>query len=70
MGCSGLHRVAHPAYLSRILFSAMPCVASYCVPGGVRVVSEAGGWHLSDPLASEIRKTVASGWFCTGDSSG
>jgi integrase len=31
--------LANPAYLSRILHSALPCVALYCVPGGVRVVS-------------------------------
>jgi hypothetical protein len=31
--------VAKPAYLSRLSFSALPRVALYCVPGGVRVVS-------------------------------
>src|SRR5215208_427870 len=36
MGCSGLHRVAHPAYLSRILFSAMPGLHRIAFP----VVSE------------------------------
>jgi hypothetical protein len=34
-----LHELANPAYLSRFPFSALPCVAPYCVPGGVRVVS-------------------------------
>jgi hypothetical protein len=39
MRCRGLHRLANPAYLSLFLFSGLPCVAPYCVPGGVRVVS-------------------------------
>jgi hypothetical protein len=34
-----LHRVADPPYLSHFPFSALPCVAPYCVPGGIRVVS-------------------------------
>jgi hypothetical protein len=34
-----LQAVAKPAYLGRFLFSVLPCVARYCVPGGVRVVS-------------------------------
>jgi hypothetical protein len=34
--CTGL---ARPAYLSRFLCSALPCVAPFCAPGGVRVVS-------------------------------
>src|SRR5215203_5183066 len=38
--CSrGLHRFANPPYLGRFPFSALPRVAPYCVPGGVRVVS-------------------------------
>src|SRR5918997_4246289 len=39
MRCRDLHRVANPAYLSRFPFSALPCVAPYCAPGGIRVVS-------------------------------
>ena len=35
--CRGLHELANPAYLSRFLFSGLPVVAPYCVPGGVRV---------------------------------
>ena len=35
----GLPRVANPAYLSCFLFSGLQCVAPYCAPGGVRVVS-------------------------------
>jgi hypothetical protein len=39
MCCRGVHGVANPAYISRFLFSALPHVAPYCAPGGVRVVS-------------------------------
>src|SRR5215217_9449741 len=39
MRCRSLHEVAIPAYLGRFLFSVLPRVAPYCVPGGVRVVS-------------------------------
>src|SRR5215217_2542495 len=39
MRCRGLHRVADPPYLGHFPFSALPCVAPYCVPGGIRVVS-------------------------------
>jgi hypothetical protein len=31
--------LARPGYLNWFLFSALPCGAPYCVPGGVRVVS-------------------------------
>src|SRR5918996_1351157 len=64
MRCRDVHRLANPVYLERFLFSGLPRVAPYCVPGGVSVVSGAGGCHLSDPSVTEIRKTVASGWFC------
>src|SRR5918994_680586 len=47
MRCRGLHRLANPAYLSRFPFSALPCVAPYCVPGGVRVVSIVRGSHAA-----------------------
>ena len=41
-----LQAVAKPAYLSGFLFYAMPCVAPYCVPGGVRVVSSGVGFQV------------------------
>ncbi len=37
--CQALHTIADPLYLSRFLFSALPRVAPYCLPGGVKVVS-------------------------------
>src|ERR671913_2321876 len=58
MCCRGLHRIANPAYLSRFLFCGLLCVAPYCVPGGVRVVStEASLLHAPARLwyASEVR---------------
>jgi hypothetical protein len=39
MRCRGLHRLANPLYLKGFLFPALPSVAPYCVPGGVKVVS-------------------------------
>src|SRR5215212_8534141 len=40
MRCGGMQELAETAYLSWLPFSALPYVAPYCVPGGVRVVSE------------------------------
>ena len=34
-----LQGIANPAFLIRFLCSVLPCVAPYCVPGGVKVVS-------------------------------
>jgi hypothetical protein len=34
-----LQGFANLAFLSRFVFSGLLCVAPYCVPGGVRVVS-------------------------------
>jgi hypothetical protein len=39
----GVHGVANPPYLRRFLFSGLPCVAPYCAPGGIRVVSTEHG---------------------------
>jgi hypothetical protein len=47
MRCRGLLGVANPAFLEGFPFSALPCVAPYCAPGGIRVVSMS-----SAPLAS------------------
>jgi hypothetical protein len=38
--CGSLYELANPLYLSWFLFSGLPCVAPYCVSGGVNVVSE------------------------------
>src|ERR671921_1595993 len=37
--CTGLPRIANPAYLSPFFFSGLPNIPGHCVPGGVRVVS-------------------------------
>src|SRR5215218_4463435 len=50
----GVHGLANPAYSSQPPFSALLCVAPYCVPGGVRVVSGGGGLRVADSSASEI----------------
>ena len=54
MRCRGLHRFAIPPYLGRFPFCVLPCVAPYCVPGGVRVVSEVRGLPCR-PFAARIR---------------
>ena len=41
MCCRGLHCLANRPYLGDFLFSGLLCVAPYCVPGGIRVVSRA-----------------------------
>src|SRR5215211_975455 len=40
MRCRGSHRLANPLYLMGFLCCALPCVAPYCAPGGIRVVSK------------------------------
>jgi hypothetical protein len=46
-----LPRVAIPAYLRGFLFTALPSVAPYCVPGGVKVVSNGiDSFSLHSPL--------------------
>src|SRR5687767_13905932 len=39
--CRGLQRAAIPPYLKGFPFSTLLRIAPYCVPGGIRVVSEA-----------------------------
>jgi hypothetical protein len=39
MCCRGVHGIANPAYLKGFPYSTLLRVASYCVPGGIRVVS-------------------------------
>jgi hypothetical protein len=46
MRCRRLHEVAEPAFLEGFLFSGLPCVAPYSVPGGVRVVSKGYGLRI------------------------
>ena len=54
MCCRRLQGAAKPAFLSRFLFCGLPSVAPYCAPGGIRLVSEAGRWHSSDPHAISL----------------
>jgi hypothetical protein len=66
MRCRGLQGFAQACkspYLSRFPFSALPSVAPYCVPGGIRVVSSvlifAG--HHRPPAASQIQPVEEGG---------
>jgi hypothetical protein len=59
--CRGLPRVANPAYLSRFLFYGLPCVAPYCVPGGVRVVSEVRALPVAGSFAPDGRAGKGDG---------
>src|SRR5215218_2629376 len=43
--CRGVQGIALAAYLRRFFFSALLGVAPYCVPGGVRVVSQGLQWY-------------------------
>ena len=51
MRCRSLHGFAITPYLRAFLFSGSLRVAPYCVPGGVRVVSEVGLLLSPSPVA-------------------
>ena len=53
-----MHRLANTPYLSRSLFSALPSVAPYCVPGGVRVVSKVRGLRVAGSFALNARVEI------------
>jgi hypothetical protein len=61
MRCRGLHRLAKPAYLSWFLCSASPCVAPYCVPGGVRAVSGVRGLRVTCSSVLDTRVGMGPG---------
>jgi hypothetical protein len=50
-----LPRVANTAYLEGFPFPALPSVAPYCAPGGIRVVSENRGLGAA-AFADQIRR--------------
>jgi hypothetical protein len=50
-----LARGCKPAFLSDFLCSGLLRVAPYCVPGGIRVVSEVHRSRVANPFASQIR---------------
>src|SRR5215216_1262931 len=52
MRCRGLHGLANPAFLSGFLFSGLPCVAPYCVRGGVRSSWITHRWFLCSAHSS------------------
>jgi hypothetical protein len=49
-----LPEVANTAYLKGFLFSGLPCVAPYCVPGGVRLVSRVSGLRVVGSIADQF----------------
>src|SRR5215216_6798314 len=51
----GLLGAANSAFPKGFPFCGLPSVAPYCAPGGVRVVSEAGGWYLRDSITGAFR---------------
>ncbi len=56
-----MHGLANPAYPSRFPYYTLPCVALYCVPGGVKVVSVDAGFAtfaFGLPLGSPARVVV------------
>ena len=55
MRCRGVHGIANPAYPGGFLFSGLLRVAPYCVPGGIRAVSENGGLGAA-AFADQIRR--------------
>ena len=50
-----MHNLAIPTYLKGFLCTGLPCVAPYCVPGGIRAVSENGGLGAA-AFADQIRR--------------
>src|SRR5918993_1654625 len=67
MCCRGLHEVANPPYLKGFPFSALPSVAPYCVPGGIRTSDSysptAGLMARPRDLRSHNRPTSVSWCF-------
>src|SRR5215212_9006227 len=71
MRCTGLQWLANAAYLEGFPFPALPCVAPYCVPGGIRVVStspRSGPSHgLDSPWLTSVgvvRHAMLDQGFC------
>jgi hypothetical protein len=56
MRCRDLQRLANPAYLRGFLFPGLLRFAPYCVPGGVRVVSNG-----TDSLGLELGPVALQG---------
>jgi len=53
--------VAKPAFLNGLFSSALHRVAPYCVPGGVRVVSNERGSRIADPFTLDGRAREEEG---------
>ena len=55
-----MHGFANPTYPSQFLFSALPCVALYCVRGGVKVVSGVHGSRVAGSFALDTRVGIGA----------
>lgn len=66
MSCRRLQGIANAAYLRVFFYSALLHVAPYCVPGGIKMVSEVRGSHVSGYLASQPRDREFLGSFYAG----
>ena len=71
--CRVSHGIAVFPYLSRFLFPGLPCIAPYCAPGGVKVVSKgvktscgagAPAWPWPSCCPRSCRSTTASKPCC------
>jgi hypothetical protein len=67
MRCRHLLGLANPPYLSWFPFPALLHIAPYCVPGGVRVVSEVSGSHITDSFTLDPRVAMGTGCSQLGE---
>ena len=58
-----MQRIANAAYLEGFPFPALLSVAPYCVPGGIRVVSEVHEFRVAGSFALDTREEMGTG--CT-----
>ncbi len=68
MRCRGLHGVANPAFPEGFPFSGLLSIAPYCVPGGVRVVSEVRELRVTRSPSLDTRVGFGDGLPATFES--
>jgi hypothetical protein len=57
MRCRGVQGIVNAAYLQGFPFPASLSVAPYCVPGGIRVVSNVvRGLRVTSSIVSQMRE--------------
>jgi hypothetical protein len=67
MRCRGLLGFANTPYSRGFLYSGLQSVAPHCVPGGVRVVSEVSGSHITDSFTLDPRVAMGTGCSQLGE---